>query len=477
MPAFLRSPARMADTRTLEEGTLLEDRYELIEEIGQGGFGRVFRARQLNVDREVAIKLLPEKFADSRDLAERFEREAKLISGLRQPHTVTVHDYGRHGAHLFIVMELLEGFDLADLLAESPQVEPDRILRIARQTLKSLAEAHEHGIVHRDLKPENIFLADVGGDEEFVKILDFGVAKIALGGESSSGGPEVRSRELTDKGTAMGTPTYMSPEQAAGGELDGRSDLYALGVVMFEMACGHPPYKDDDNPANVMRQHVHAEVPSFTEESLVGTEFERAVRQALSKKKADRFEDASAFLEHLVEIERRGNPPVDDAPASDLQEESTDYVGSSGDPGERPSSAHQTPAGSHTADDRAVAGQAAAGGDSSSVMSVIERGSDEVVLLDTPKEDGEGRERESNLSTAPGGDSEAGPAETDPDRANADASEDGADPDTGLSADEPDSSPAERPEIEPVGRQTDWLVGLLILLLLGAAAGGVWFWL
>ncbi len=277
-------------------GTILADRYKLTEEIGRGGFGMVYRARQINMDRDVAIKILPPKFMSIPDVAERFRREARLASRLRHPNTITVHDYGKQENLLFIVMELLEGEDLADLLIRKPTVSMDRILHIGRQVLKSLHEAHGHKIVHRDLKPENIFLTHMGGEEDFVKVLDFGIAKLAM--------PEVASdddrqlRKLTMSGSTVGTPTYMSPEQAAGEEVDGRTDLYALGVILYEMACGRPPFKHD-NPVKVMRSHLFEEVPRFPDGPLRDSRFESIIRKALSKDKAKRFDSPHEFLNAL----------------------------------------------------------------------------------------------------------------------------------------------------------------------------------
>ncbi|MFP4599541.1 MAG: protein kinase domain-containing protein [Persicimonas sp.] len=277
-------------------GTILAERYKLTEEIGRGGFGMVYRARQINMDRDVAIKILPPKFMSIPDVAERFRREARLASRLRHPNTITVHDYGKQENLLFIVMELLEGEDLADLLFRKAALSMDRILHIGRQVLKSLHEAHGHKIVHRDLKPENIFLTDMGGEEDFVKVLDFGIAKLAMPEMASDDDRELR--KLTMSGSTVGTPTYMSPEQAAGEEVDGLTDLYALGVILYEMACGRPPFKHD-NPVKVMRSHLFEEVPRFPEGPLRDSRFEWIIRKALSKDKTMRFASPHEFLEAL----------------------------------------------------------------------------------------------------------------------------------------------------------------------------------
>ena len=277
-----------------QPGMVLAERYQLSEEIGRGGFGMVYRARQLNMDRDVALKILPPKFMAISDVVERFRREARLASRLQHPNTITVHDYGSHENLLFIVMELLEGEDLADVLARQRTLRMERILHIGRQALKSLHEAHSQNIVHRDLKPENIFLARVGEERDFVKILDFGIAKLAMP-ES----PEITpGRKLTMSGSTVGTPTYMSPEQAAGDEVDPLSDLYALAVILYETACGKPPFHDE-SAARVMRAHLFSAVPKFAQPPLRDSRFEAVLLKALSKEKLDRYPSAQAFLEAL----------------------------------------------------------------------------------------------------------------------------------------------------------------------------------
>jgi serine/threonine protein kinase len=288
----------MSESTDLSFGTVLADRYELIGEVGRGGFGMVYRARQLNISREVAVKVLPPKFMAIPDLVARFQREAQLASRLRHPNTITIHDYGQHDNLLFIVMELLTGEDLADRLRRVKRLELSEIVVIARQVLKSLQEAHDQGIVHRDLKPENIFLARVGDDQDFVKVLDFGIAKIAA---PKMGSPaEGPQRQLTIAGSTVGTPTYMSPEQAAGEDVDAQTDLYALGVILYEMANGRPPFADS-NPVKTMRSHLFDEIPPFSNQGLRNTRFEAMVLKALDKDREKRFGSAAEFLKSLDE--------------------------------------------------------------------------------------------------------------------------------------------------------------------------------
>lgn len=287
----------MGSTRqaTPEIGTALGDRYELTEQIGVGNFGFVFRARQLNVDRDVAVKVLPPKLSVMDEIVERFRREARLASQLRHPNTITVHDYGHHDDYFYIVMEYLTGEDLADRLAAVGSLPTDLAVDITKQTLRSLQEAHDHGIVHRDLKPENIFLTELGDKQNFVKLLDFGIAKIATHHPDAF---DEDGRNLTVEGNTVGTPTYMSPEQAAGEEVDAVSDLYTVGVILYEMINGRPPFAED-RPVRTMRAHLFEEVPPFSNDELRNTNLESLVRRALAKESEDRFADAEQFLEQL----------------------------------------------------------------------------------------------------------------------------------------------------------------------------------
>ncbi len=290
---------------TIAPGTILAERYEVQEPIGHGGFGTVYRARQLNIDRDIAVKVLPPKFLTSTEVVERFRREAQLASCLRHPHTITIHDYGRHDDYLFIAMELLEGEDLADVLHREYQLPVDKIVHVATQVLKSLAEAHDRGIIHRDLKPENIFLSIVGQERDFVKVLDFGIAKFKaqdkpeLINNPDDTNPFRKNRQLTMSGSTVGTPIYMSPEQAAGEEVDALSDLYALGIIMYEMASGRPPFYGE-NPVKIMRSHLFETVPQFTDPALRNSPLERIILKALDKDKSRRYQNAGEFLAALA---------------------------------------------------------------------------------------------------------------------------------------------------------------------------------
>jgi len=311
----------MSDSSTsVGPGTVLADRYELIEEIGRGGFGMVYKGRQLNMDRDVAVKVLPPNFMMIPDVVERFKREARLASRLRHPNTITLHDYGKHENILYIVMELLTGEDLADVLKRDGKLPMKRAVRIARQVLKSLSEAHDEGIVHRDLKPENIFLSKVGEDTDVVKVLDFGIAKLAI--PSASDAFDEKNRALTISGSTVGTPTYMSPEQAAGEEVTGQSDLYTLGVILYEMLNGRPPFHNRD-PVKVMRSHLFDEPPPMKVSELQGSVVDRVIRKALAKDLPDRFLTANEFLLALA-AEPVAKPVVKGVELKKLEEISND---------------------------------------------------------------------------------------------------------------------------------------------------------
>ncbi len=228
-------------------GKVFDARYRIEELVGMGGMGAVYRAVQLSVDRAVALKILRPEFASNLEQVRRFQIEARAASSLEHPNTIRVIDFGQsEDGDLYLVTELLEGQPLSTMLVRRGKVAPERVARIAVQALKSLSEAHARGIVHRDLKPENLFLKEVHGEEDFVKVLDFGIAKVAT---------KTPSKSLTTTGTVVGTPLYMAPEQARGKPVDVRSDVYALGAVMYEMLSGEPPYTGDTAMA-VMMAHI-----------------------------------------------------------------------------------------------------------------------------------------------------------------------------------------------------------------------------
>jgi predicted ATPase len=224
----------MAGAMPLTAGTRLGS-YEIVDQLGAGGMGEVYRARDMRLDRMVAIKILPAAFSADKERLHRFEQEARSASGLNHPNIITIYELGQDGATPYIAMELVEGNTLRDLMV--PCLLPMRkVIEIAAQVADGLTKAHEAGIAHRDLKPENVMVSHDG----FVKILDFGLAKLTLPRDEEL---ETRTIGLTAAGVVMGTMGYMSPEQASGDRLDFRSDQFSLGVVLYEMVTGRNAFK------------------------------------------------------------------------------------------------------------------------------------------------------------------------------------------------------------------------------------------
>jgi serine/threonine-protein kinase len=276
-------------------GTVIEGRYVVEAVIGEGGMGVVYRCRRKVFDKLVAVKILRVDLARNPEVTERFATEAKAASAIGNPHIVDVFDFGElpDGATYF-AMEYLEGHTLGTLLQSEGLVGSDRVVPIGRQMAEGLAAAHAAGIVHRDLKPENVFVVDKNG-ADFVKILDFGIAKVA-GLES----------KITRAGAVFGTPHYMSPEQCRGGTIDHRSDVYALGVLLYEMATGRVPF-DAENPLTILSMHLNdppKRFDSFAPPVDAPPGLESVVQKCLQKAPEDRFQSMSGVVEALLAVER-----------------------------------------------------------------------------------------------------------------------------------------------------------------------------
>ncbi|HJL17730.1 MAG TPA: serine/threonine-protein kinase [Sandaracinaceae bacterium LLY-WYZ-13_1] len=286
-------------------GQTVAGRFHVLARVGVGGMGTVYRAEQAGLDRPVALKVLKKELISDRDTVARFHREAKAMSMLMHPNTVRVFDFGEDDdGHLFLAMELLEG-ELLTAWSEREGTPPvDEAVEVVREILRSLAEAHSKGIIHRDLKPDNIFLARVEGHTDpVVKVLDFGIAKVFR--------DEMKIDQLeTQAGTVFGTPRYMSPEQAQGKALDHRSDLYSVGVLLYQLLTGRPPFVDDDAVV-VMAKHIREapEAPrKIAADRPIPRRLEKVLMKALGKEPEDRFADADAFEAALAgclpEVER-----------------------------------------------------------------------------------------------------------------------------------------------------------------------------
>ena len=228
-------------------GDTFQERYLLEQVIGQGGYARVYRARQTDLGRDVAIKVLRTQHRSaekSEEAARRFEREAKVISQLRDPHTITVYDYGRtESGGLYMVTELVDGVNLLDFVNGEGRIDPRRAAKMILGVLYSLQEAHERGMLHRDIKPANVMVYGLSGRPDQVKLLDFGIAKAFDEDDDTS---ESMNAALTAKGRVVGSPGYMSPEQIRGHDLTPASDIYSVGLVFWEMLAARRAIDTDD---------------------------------------------------------------------------------------------------------------------------------------------------------------------------------------------------------------------------------------
>jgi serine/threonine-protein kinase len=275
---------------------ILNGQFQILQKIGSGGMGAVYKARQAGMNRMVAVKILHPKLAARADLVERFQREARAMSHLTHPNTVKVLLYGQlEDGSLYIVMEYLEGKNLNQSVRTDGPMPVERALPILVQCCGALEEAHRAGIVHRDLKPENIFLCNQGGLNDFPKVLDFGLAKVTER-EMEPGG-----MQLTQEGMVFGTPEFMSPEQAQGKILTPASDIYSLAVILYEVLTGKLPF-DAKSPMEFIQLHVMKE-PIPLDQRIPGKTFppglSQVISKALAKKLEDRYPSAAEFAAAL----------------------------------------------------------------------------------------------------------------------------------------------------------------------------------
>ncbi|MBI2390949.1 MAG: serine/threonine protein kinase [Deltaproteobacteria bacterium] len=285
-------------------GTVIADRYRVDEKVGDGGMGAVYRVEHTHMRKRLALKVLHHDLCSYPEIVARFEREAMAAANIEHPNVANATDFGKLADGTFyLVLEYVEGLDLRQLLQRDRYLVPARAVHIALQVLGALGRAHELEIVHRDLKPENILLVEKDGDPEFVKVLDFGIARVpvgALGAPRTSG-----DKPLTKAGTVYGTPEYMAPEQALGQQVDGRADLYALGVLLFEMLTGVRPYDDVDKVA-LLGAHVSKPIPRVSSraprDQYIPEGLELVITQALAKQPDDRFQSAGDFAGALLDL-------------------------------------------------------------------------------------------------------------------------------------------------------------------------------
>jgi serine/threonine protein kinase len=292
---FSRCPLDGAPLQELSadplEGTVFADRYVIEQCVGEGGMGRVYRASHRHMSRQFAIKVLFGEHAADKEMQARFAREAEAACRLRHPNVVSVTDFGATARGLFyLVMDWVEGQRLTDIIANEAPLSQHRIADITRQICMGLSHAHEQGLVHRDLKSENIIISQENG-RELVRLVDFGLAVVM---ES-----DINAR-LTAEGTVYGTPAYMSPEQACGAKLDARSDLFSLGVLIYEMLSGTLPFLGA--PMDIVRQNMEADPPPVAERVpglFANPHLEAMARKLMAKRPQDRYQSAAEVVTAL----------------------------------------------------------------------------------------------------------------------------------------------------------------------------------
>jgi serine/threonine protein kinase len=298
-------------------GREVEKQFRIVERIGAGGMGSVYKAEQPDMNRFVAVKILHPRYAGRQDLVARFRREARAMSQLSHPNTARVFLYGvLEDGSCYFVMEHLVGKNLAQVVRSEGPMDPARAIRIMTQACGALEEAHHAGIVHRDLKPENIFLTSQGGITDFPKVLDFGLAKVTE--------KQMRpgSLVLTREGMVFGTPEFMSPEQARGKTLDARSDIYSLGIIFYELLTGKLPF-EAKHSIEYIQLHVST-APAPMSQRVPGLTFppalDAAVARALAKDPDHRYPSAMAFASALQEaLTPSSKPPPEPIYASQSQ--------------------------------------------------------------------------------------------------------------------------------------------------------------
>jgi serine/threonine-protein kinase len=271
-------------------GEIVDERWKLVEQLGTGGMGVVYRAERVKLGKAVAIKFLDERAVSSKPAVARFDREARAISRLQHRHCVSILDFGVWRKRPYIVMEYIAGRPLNKEMGK-PSMTPERAVRIMHQILEALRHAHAMGVVHRDLKPENVMLTEATGESDYVKLLDFGLARIISVDEPSISVPKM----------VAGTPSYMSPEQARGEKVDHRTDIYSAGIILYGMVTGKKPFSAPDT-IDLLRMHMNVRPPSprkVAPEKRVSSELERVILRALEKERDARFYHAEEFLTAL----------------------------------------------------------------------------------------------------------------------------------------------------------------------------------
>ncbi len=276
-------------------GRIIADRYRIEELLGRGGMGVVYRVEHTRIGKLMAMKLLHGQLARDKDVVKRFKREAEAVSKLDHPNTVQVFDFGQSEGMMYLVMEYLSGRDLGQLIKDEGALAFDRVARIGAQVCGSVQQAHERGIVHRDLKPENVMVVESAATREFVKVLDFGLAKLREGEETAE-------KSITRAGSILGTPYYMAPEHIRGEAVDARSDVYAVGAMIYKAITGVPPFWAS-SPVGVLTMHLTDEVVPPSERAPkrdIPADADRIVLKAMAKEARDRFQSMEQLRGELL---------------------------------------------------------------------------------------------------------------------------------------------------------------------------------
>lgn len=278
----------------LELGQIVVGKYRLLDVLGEGGMGIVYLAEHELIEKKIALKVLRKEYSGKPELVQRFKQEAISASRIKHPNVLDVFDFGQlENGCFFLAMEHLQGCDLADELTQSTVIEPVTAVRLALQMCRALGAAHSRGVVHRDMKPENVFLHRTEDGDEIVKIVDFGIAQLRARDDKTQ--EQAPRRRLTRTGVIFGTPEYMSPEQAAGRNADLRVDIYAVGVILYEMFTGAVPFAGESFMA-VLTAHLTQAVPpmrSWAPNLDISPELEAAVMKALAKNPDERYQSMS----------------------------------------------------------------------------------------------------------------------------------------------------------------------------------------
>jgi serine/threonine-protein kinase len=279
-------------------GQTIDQRYRVETVLGEGGMGLVYRVTHTRLNKALAMKVLRRENTRDEEVLARFRREAESASAIGHQHIVDISDFGTlSDGSTYFVMECLEGMDLIDAMDLAQRMPEERAVHIGIQLCRALGAAHQAGIIHRDLKPENVFLTKRDGIEDFVKVLDFGIAKVANG-----------HKRLTRAGEVLGTPHYMSPEQCEGEDVDHRTDIYALGVLLYEMVTGHVPH-DADTMMGILTKHIYDDpIPPRVRVPQITEQLERVIMRCLDKKSERRYQ-TMCEVEADLERVRSGRQP------------------------------------------------------------------------------------------------------------------------------------------------------------------------